>query len=124
MVWAKSQWKDNYCLSFSDEAEKAYALFYKSIFRCDFLSLCIAMVSGTEDYSAALSLQSKNISVRELSPPVVTCKQTATRQQFEPRADTIIFIIFTTRISHHEPMSFHPVLVSLVHLNDLFQLWV
>ena len=54
MVWAKSQWKDNYCLSFSDEAEKAYALFYKSIFRCDFLSLCIAVVSGTEDYSAAL----------------------------------------------------------------------
>ena len=39
-----------------DEAEKAYALFHKSIFRRGFLSLCIAMVSGTEDYSAALRL--------------------------------------------------------------------
>ena len=27
MVWAKRQWKDNYCLSFSDEAEKVMHCF-------------------------------------------------------------------------------------------------
>ena len=76
-------------------------------------------------------------SENKLSSLVVTCKQTATRLQFEARADTMIFIIYTTSISHHESFvastqcgatlgngKQNSLVSCLVHLNDLVHLCV
>ena len=60
MVWARmqSQWKGkNYCLSFSEEAEKIkLRVVFKCIFGRDFLSPHTAIVSGIENYPAPACL--------------------------------------------------------------------
>ena len=67
MVWGRmqSQWKGkNYCLSFSEEAEKKLRVVLICIFGRDFLSPRTAIVSGIENYpSACMSCCSNDLAL-------------------------------------------------------------